>query len=119
MSRCFIWNKTSLDLEEIKEFGKNSKLLCLYDSKSNSLINESIPSNKINQSILQNLMMFVSGGPRSSSLTSNPIIILNNLSTQSIQLIKSDPILRAPKSFGLSVIFVGTPEEFANIYNTN
>lgn len=112
--KCFIWNKISLDLDELISLSSTHRLLCLYDSKLNCLQDQQITSSKLSKSVLDGLRYFVSN--KSSSTTKTPVIILNGLGPQSIQMIKSDPVLRAPKSFNISVIFIGPKQDFESMY---
>jgi len=113
--KCFIWNKTSLNLNELIDLSKNHRLLCLYDSKEKSLQDKQITSNKLNKSVLRDLTGFVSN--KTSKINKLPVIILNELSTESIKMIKSDPVLKAPKLFNISVIFIGSNSDFESLYN--
>jgi hypothetical protein len=113
--KCFIWNKISLELDELINLSKTHKLLCLYDSKENSLQDKQITSNKLNDSILRGLTGFVTN--KTNKITKLPVIILNGLSTESIKMIKSDPVLKAPKLFNISVIFIGSNSDFDSLYN--
>jgi len=116
-TNCFIWNKTFLDLDELIGLSKTHRLLCLYDSKENSLQDKNITSNKLNDSVLRGLTGFVSNKKSKTSQTTRlPVIILNSLSTESIKIIKSDPVLKSPKLFNISVIFIGTSLNFKTLY---
>lgn len=112
-SKCFMWNTTFVDPDELVRFSKTNKLLCLYDNKVNSLDKFLITSNKLDQSILKNITMFVSN---KSSFAKPPIIILNNLSSKSLDIIRSDPVLKLPYKYNISLIFIGTDKDFENIY---
>ena len=114
ISKCFVWNKTSLDLDELDNLSKTHKLLCLYDIKSNCLQDKQITSSKLSNSVLDGLNRFVSN--KSSGSTKQPIIILNGLTDISIQLVKSNPVLKSPKLFNISVIFVGPNTDFKILY---
>lgn len=114
ISKCFVWNKTSLDLDELIDLSKTHRLLCLYDIKSNCLQDKQITSSKLSHSVLDGLNRFVSN--KSSGSTKQPIIILNELTDISIQLVKSNPVLKSPKLFNISVIFVGTNTNFKILY---
>ena len=63
-------------------------------------------NNKCNSKTLSNINLFVSN---KRTIANSPIIILNNLSLESINLIKSDYVLKRPKSYNLSVIVIGSP----------
>ncbi len=114
MSKNFILRTESVDVDILTELKKTNRLLCLYDSKINSLDKHFITSNKLDTSILKNLTMFVSN-KHTNPLP--PIIILNNLTLESINLIKSDPVLKYPQKYNISVIFIGTESSYDLIYN--
>ena len=83
----------------------NYKVMCLYDSKENQIDKYGVINNKCNIQTLNNINLFVSN---KRTIANSPIIILNNLSLESINLIKSDCVLKRPKSFNLSVIVIGS-----------
>jgi len=114
MSKSFINRIESIDLDKLTELKKTNRLLCLYDSKINSLDKYLITSNKLDLFMLKNLMTFVSN---KNSFTTPPIIILNSLSLNSLNLIKSDPVLKYPQKFNISVIFIGSDSEYNIVYN--
>ena len=84
----------------------NYKVMCLYDSKENQIDKNGVINNKCNIQTLNNINLFVSN---KRTIANSPIIILNNLSLESINLIKSDCVLKRPKSYNLSVIVIGSP----------
>jgi hypothetical protein len=83
----------------------NYKVMCLYDSKENQINKNGVINNKCNIQTLNNINLFVSN---KRTIANSPIIILNNLSLESINLIKSDYVLKRPKSYYLSVIVIGS-----------
>jgi len=83
----------------------NYKVMCLYDSKENQINKNGVINNKCNSKTLSNINLFVSN---KRTIANSPIIILNNLSLESINLIKSDYVLKRPKSYYLSVIVIGS-----------
>ena len=83
----------------------NYKVMCLYDSKENQINKNGVINNKCNIQTLNNINLFVSN---KRTIANSPIIILNNLSLESINLIKSDYVLKRPKSYNLSVIVIGS-----------
>jgi hypothetical protein len=83
----------------------NYKVMCLYDSKENQIDKNGVINNKCNIQTLNNINLFVSN---KRTIANSPIIILNNLSLESINLIKSDCVLKRPKSYNLSVIVIGS-----------
>lgn len=83
----------------------NYKVMCLYDSKENQINKNGVINNKCNSKTLSNINLFVSNKRK---IANSPIIILNNLSLESINLIKSDYVLKRPKSYYLSVIVIGS-----------
>jgi len=83
----------------------NYKVMCLYDSKENQINKNGVINNKCNSKTLSNINLFVSN---KRTIANSPIIILNNLSLESINLIKSDYVLKRPKSYNLSVIVIGS-----------
>jgi len=113
MSKNFISRIDSIDIDKLIELKKTNKLLCLYDSKLNSLDKYLIASNKLDIGVLNNLTTFVSN---KNSLTKSPIIILNKLSQKSLDIIKSDFVLKLPQKYNISVIFVGTESEYDLVY---
>jgi ABC-type multidrug transport system ATPase subunit len=84
----------------------NYKIMCLFDSKENQINKNGVINNKCNSKTLSNINLFVSN---KRTIANSPIIILNNLSLESINLIKSDYVLKRPKSYNLSVIVIGSP----------
>ena len=89
----------------------NYKVMCLYDSKENQINKNGVINNKCNIQTLNNINLFVSN---KRTIANSPIIILNNLSLESINLIKSDYVLKRPKSYYLSVIVIGS--KFTDIF---
>ena len=83
----------------------NYKVMCLYDSKENQIDKNGVINNKCNIQTLNSINLFVSN---KRTIANSPIIILNNLSLESINLIKSDYVLKRPKSYYLSVIVIGS-----------
>ena len=83
----------------------NYKVMCLYDSKENQIDKNGVINNKCNIQTLNSINLFVSN---KRTIANSPIIILNNLSLDSINLIKSDCVLKRPKSYNLSVIVIGS-----------
>ena len=83
----------------------NYKVMCLYDSKENQINKNGVINNKCNIQTLNSINLFVSN---KRTIANSPIIILNNLSLESINLIKSDYVLKRPKSYNLSVIVIGS-----------
>jgi hypothetical protein len=83
----------------------NYKVMCLYDSKENQINKNGVINNKCNIQTLNNINLFASN---KRTIANSPIIILNNLSLESINLIKSDYVLKRPKSYNLSVIVIGS-----------
>ena len=83
----------------------NYKVMCLYDSKENQIDKNGVINNKCNIQTLNSINLFVSN---KRTIANSPIIILNNLSLESINLIKSDCVLKRPKSYNLSVIVIGS-----------
>jgi len=81
-----------------------NKIICLYDSNENMINIVGFFNHKCNLSTLNNLHIFATN-KRSSNIP--PIIILNNLSLNSISLIKKDYVLIRPKNFNISLIIVG------------
>ena len=84
----------------------NYKVMCLYDSKENQIDKNGVINNKCNIQTLNSINLFVSN---KRTIANSPIIILNNLSLDSINLIKSNYVLKRPKSYNLSVIVIGSP----------
>ena len=89
----------------------NYKVMCLYDSKENQIDKNGVINNKCNIQTLNNINLFVSN---KRTIANSPIIILNNLSLDSINLIKSNYVLKRPKSYNLSVIVIGS--DFFDIF---
>ena len=89
----------------------NYKVMCLYDSKENQIDKYGVINNKCNIQTLNNINLFVSN---KRTIANSPIIILNNLSLDSINLIKSNYVLKRPKSYNLSVIVIGS--DFFDIF---
>ncbi len=134
MSKSFINRIETVDINKLTELKKTNKLLCLYDSKINSLDKYLITSNKLDISILKNLTMFVSNNGcllakanqrypegnkpalQGSSASNPPIIILNKLNAESINLIKSDSVLKSPLKYNISIIFIGSELEYNMLY---
>ena len=114
MSKSFINRIETVDINKLTELKKTNKILCLYDSKINSLDKYLITSNKLDITILKNLTMFVSNN--GSSASNPPIIILNKLNTESINLIKSDSVLKSPLKYNISIIFIGSELEYNMLY---
>jgi len=114
MSKSFINRIESIDPDKLIELKKTNRMLCLYDSKINSLDKYLITSNKLDLFMLKNLLMFVSN---KNSFTTPPIIILNSLSLNSLNVIKSDPVLKYPQKFNISVLFVGSESDYNIVYN--
>lgn len=114
MSKNFISRVESIDISNLLELKKTNKLLCLYDSKINSLDTYFITSNKLDTGFLKNLTTFVSNKP---SNTLPPIIILNKLNSESLNLIKCDPVLKSPQKYNISVIFIGLESDYKLVYN--
>ena len=83
----------------------NYKVMCLFDSKENQINKNGVINNKCNTKTLNSINLFVSN---KRTIANSPIIILNNLSLESINLIKSDYVLKRPKSYYLSVIVIGS-----------
>ncbi len=113
MSKSFINKIETIDIENLLELKYTHKLLCLYDSKINSLDQFFITSNKLDTAILKNLTMFVSN---KNTFSTSPIIILNKLNSNSLNLVKNDPVLKSPQKYNISLIFIGTEEEYNIVY---
>ena len=91
---------------------RKNKIICLYDSNENMINKIGFINHKCNLSTLNNLHIFVSN---KRSINIPPIIILNNLSVDSINLVKKDYVLMRPKSFNISLIIIGINNIFENL----
>jgi len=80
------------------------KIICLYDSNENIINKQGITNNKCNNMFIKNIEIFASN---KRSFSSIPIIILNKLSLNSINLIKQSFILKNPTKYNISIIVIG------------
>jgi hypothetical protein len=86
-----------------------NKIICLYDSNENMINSVGFINHKCNLSTLNNIHIFVTN-KRSNNIP--PIIILHNLSLDSINLIRKDSVLINSKKFNISLIIIGNNNIF-------
>ena len=81
-----------------------NKVICLYDSNENIIDKNGISNNKCDTIFIKKIELFVSN-KRTFNLI--PIIILNNLSLKSINLLKNCFVFKNPNKYNISIIVIG------------